>query len=282
MVPRPAPSPFFAGGTARGCSDACCGRGCRTGVLTGIGGGRWGCWDLVAAPYTLLLAGRGMLAWRARPPVHPGALAPPGPAAGAPTVHRASCHAPSLGAFSLLSPHSSQERTLDPDQSDTLPIAPQPPAAAQGALEVHSATLGHLPGTGGDNRSPAAPSLLLCKLFAKAFISAAKMPCTRVVVATPSRRTGPSVAGRHAACFLRRPLRKAPLYPRFGGFLSFPCPSPAAPSQAATFTKALSCARSLLLCPGLCTDAPWDGSGQGGSAGSNTPNFQLQQGDLAG
>lgn len=78
------------------------------------------------------------------------------------------------------------------------------------------------------------PPLLPCKLFAKAFISAAKPPCARVVVAMPSRRTGPSVASRHAAHFLHRPLRKAPLYPHFGGFLFFPHPSPAAPSQAAT------------------------------------------------
>lgn len=107
---------------------------------------------------------------------------------------------------------------------------------------------------------PPPPPLLLCKLFAKAFISAAKPPCARVIVATPSHRTGPSVASRHAARFLRRPLRKAPLYPRFGGFLFF---FPAVPGRPVpgryTFTKALSCARSLPLPPGPCADAPWDG-----------------------
>lgn len=183
------------------------------------------------------------------------------PAADAPTVHRPSRHVPSPGTFSLLSPHGSQEQTLGPSQSDALPIAPQTTAAARGALEVPGATLGHSPGMGGKDRSPTSPPALLCKLFAKAFISAATPPCARVV-ATPSRCTGPSVASRHAARFLHRPLRKAPLYPRFGGFLFF---SPAVPGHPIpgryAFTKALSCVRSLLLQPGPCTDAPWDCSG---------------------
>uniref|UniRef100_R7VWF3 Uncharacterized protein n=1 Tax=Columba livia TaxID=8932 RepID=R7VWF3_COLLI len=141
------------------------------------------------------------------------------------------------------------------------PHCPATTAAARGALEVPGATLGHPPGMGGKDRSPTSSPALLCKLFAKAFISAATPPCARVV-ATPSRCTGPSVASRHAARFLHRPLRKAPLYPRFGGFLFF---SPAVPGHPIpgryAFTKALSCVRSLLLQPGPCTDAPWDGSG---------------------
>lgn len=163
------------------------------------------------------------------------------------------------GRPSLLSPRLSRERTLGSGRSDTLPIAPRPAAAAQGALEVpHWATLPAQEVRTGPQLPPPPP---LCKLFAKAFISVATPPCARVSVATPSRRTGPSDASRRAAHVLRRDLRKAPLCPRFGGFLFFPIhPRPPHP-------RPLRVHKGIELCPfsapppGTPTDAPWDGSG---------------------
>lgn len=259
-APWPVPGPFFAGGTARGCCDAHRGQGRGTSVLNGTAWGRRGRWDLAATPDALPVPRERDAEMGSMSTSTSRDSGSPHPGAGAPAVHRASHRAPSPGTSSLLSPCGSREQTLGPGRSNTLPIAPRLVAVARGALEVPGVTLGRLPGTGGKDRSLDSPPLLLCKLFAKAFISAAKPPCARVIVATPSHRTGPSVASRHAARFLRRPLRKAPLYPRFGGFLFFFLAIPGRPVPGRyTFTKALSCARSLPLPPGPCADAPRDG-----------------------
>lgn len=236
--------------------------------------------DAGTRPYTLVVPGeRDAAIGSVSTSASRGSGSTPGPAVGAPAVHRASHRAPSPGACSLSSPCGSRERTLGPHSSDSLPITPWPAAVARGASEVHSATLGRPPGTGGEERSPAAPPSssvsYLPKLSSHGHAAMRPSCCT-----TPSRRTGPSVASRHAARFLHRPLRKAPLYPRFGGFSFFPCLSPAARPRP------LCVRRGIELCPFSAApprpriNDPWDGSG--GSAGAGTPSCRLQRGDWAG
>lgn len=210
----------------------------------------------------------------------PGVCSSPGPAAGAPVVHRASRRAPSPRARPSSLPGS-------PESGRWVPAGVTPSPSPHGRQQQHKepwrCTVPHwatLPAqevrTG--PQLPRPPPL--CKLFAKAFISVATPPCARVSVATPSRSTGPSDASRRAAHVLRRHLRKAPLCPRFGGFLFFPIhPRPPHPRPLRVH-KALSCARSLPLLPG---PPPMPhGMAQEGGMGSSTPNCWLQQGDLTG
>lgn len=191
----------------------------------------------------------------------PGVCSSPGPAAGAPVVHRASRRAPSPSARPSSLPGS-------PESGRWVPAGVTPSPSPHGRQQQHKepwrCTVPHwatLPAqevrTG--PQLPRPPPL--CKLFAKAFISVATPPCARVSVATPSRSTGPSDASRRAAHVLRRHLRKAPLCPRFGGFLFFPIhPRPPHP-------RPLRVHKGIELCPfsapppGTPTDAPWDGSG---------------------
>lgn len=200
----------------------------------------------------------------------PGLCGSPGPAAGAPVVHRAPHRAPSPGASpSSLpgSPRSGRWALAGVTPSPSPHGRQQQHKEPWRCMVPHWATLPAQEVRTGPQLPPPPP---LCKLFAKAFISVATPPCTRVSVATPSRHAGPSDASRRAAHVLHRPLRKAPLCPRFGGFLFSPSiPSHPIPGHY-VFTKALSCARSLPLRPGP-TPMP-QGMAQEGGTGSSTPN----------